>query len=155
MTIIVYRDGIMAADSQITGGGTVYGHKRKIFRTKDGCLGAAAGHVGACYLFKTWADGDDRDYLRLSEFVSEEPNQFGAILVKPTGFVMNFDAKGRRVDVDSPWSVHGCAEEMAIGALAMGATAAEAVEICMKYDTGCGGDLQVESLDNVFPVPAA
>lgn len=162
MTAIAYRDGIMAADTLVSaseGAWFVRGTTRKIARSPTGTLGAASGHCGMCERFLRWiTSGQVDEWLSESHDSSPPPDLkcdrggFGAIIVQPTADqggerVICIDYQGNPIhNIKAPFYVEGSAESILIGALAHGASAEEAVRIAIQYDTGCGGDVQVESL---------
>lgn len=143
MTIIVLRDGIMAADSITTDGWTRRGAVRKIVRSKSGIVGAAAGPTAACHHFRQWLLEDDMARAFHPDVGDEG---FGAILAFPDGTIAKLNAKGQRFTYLAPWYIEGVAEEVALGALALGASAVEAVKVCIEYHLRCGGPVQIEKV---------
>ena len=56
MTIIAYRDGVMAADTATWQGGVMIGDRsKKIMRTPEGFLIACAGELSVISKFRAWA----------------------------------------------------------------------------------------------------
>ena len=142
MTIIVYRDGVLAADSLSTAGSVRCGTDRKIVRAHDGSLAAAAGTCGSCSEFLSWANARDCAFP-----TPDNDDDFEGILVKPDGSIVFYDFKGRAFTPPTDdYYVLGCGYEIALGALAVGATAEQAVAACIKHHALCGGPIQVESI---------
>lgn len=142
MTAIAYRDGVMAADSLAECHGIVLGSVRKIARRRDGALAGAAGMEMVCAEFiRRFVAGTDEDYR--PELKDER--DFSAVIVTPDGQIWQANAQGRFL-IDAPFYVDGSAYQLMIGAMAAGASAEEAVRIAIKYDTRCGGAVQIERL---------
>lgn len=149
MTAIAYRDGTLAADSLTLGDGVVRGYSRKIVRSEKGTLGASAGLAGTAQMFWNWIENGRIDEWIEAGFsdplpVNAERNQFGAIIVTATARVICVDWQGKAIEIDAPFYAEGGAEIFLIGAMAAGASAEEAVRLAIKYDVGCGGEVQVE-----------
>lgn len=151
MTAIAYRGGVLAADSLTLGSDTVRGYSRKIVRSEKGTLGAACGLAGTAQMFRRWVETGRIDEWIEAGFpdslpVNSERNQFGALIVTAQARVICVDWQGMAVEIDAPFYAEGGAEVFLIGAMAAGASAEEAVAIAIKYDTGCGGAIQVERI---------
>lgn len=151
MTAIAYRDGVMAADTETMSGQTVGGNIRKIERSSRGTIAAAAGEASMCYEFRRWVksgrvdewiDGDFAEPLP----VKAELDRFGAIVVTTARRVVCVDYRGQAVEFEAPFYAEGSAGILLVGAMAAGASAAEAVRIAIRHDAWCGGDAQVERL---------
>lgn len=142
MTIIVFTDGIMAADSGVFAGDRWSGAATKIVRGRDGGLAGAAGTRAGCHLFLKWFEQGSA-----GQFVppQDDGHGFGALMVDPSGNVTRMDKHG--TIYPSPnvaYHIEGCAEDIAAGALEAGATAEEAVEIVCRLHPYCR--LPVDSL---------
>ena len=160
MTIIVYRDGVMASDSRITDNGIVRGSVSKIFRAPYGLIAGASGEHGAAKRFERWLcdqrfDGGFPAPIASScgsEFDPKtEPGCFSAIVVHPStgGHAAStwlVDHRGTFFPIEADFICEGSGREIAMGACAMGAGPVEAVLIAIQYDTGCGGEVQVLNL---------
>ena len=137
MTIVVFRDGVMAADSLATNHHNArVGKIRKLARRdSDGAL------AGNCTNFLAW-------FLCNKEGQSwkgaDEENGFSGLVAFPDGRVVGCDVSGRFYGIDAPFHARGSAQAMAIGALAIGASAEEAVKACIDFDIHCGGPVQRE-----------
>lgn len=143
MTVIVYRDGIMAADSQITDDYILRGQCKKIYRAPCGALGAATGLFAAGTRFGEWFVGG-----RNGNFDPKSGDRyFGALIVEADGTLWAMDNTGTCSQFSAPWAAEGGGDQIAMGALEMGATAEQAVSVAIKHHAGCGGRIQVERLD--------
>lgn len=144
MTIIVYRDGIMAADTASFANGIEQTYVKKIIRTEDGGLFAACGTSVDCYRVGQWAQrGFPEDKPSL---VSAEDGDFGALFVNKQGDIFKIQTNLIPFPVFGPFHADGAHLEMAVGAMAAGATAAEAAAICIRLGQYCGGEVQIEHL---------
>lgn len=142
MTIIVYRDGIMAADTWVTAGECVVGDASKIIKTSNGLWGAS-GHLADMGKFHLWADCDNPDPDIFEKMGFED---FFGIHVDNDGAIFYFDqlSKGIPTHILADFAVVGSAQDIAFGALEMGASAVEAVKATARRVPSIGG--WVESL---------
>lgn len=134
MTTIAWDGKILAADSLATCG-TLRSKVVKIVRSASGFLCAGAGEFSAVVPWLRWVEGglvpDDR------------PGELGSkatvIIVDPRGRAHTLEGAPVRVPVlDKFWAL-GTGAELAMGAMAMGADAAQAVRIAAKFDVHTGG----------------
>jgi hypothetical protein len=141
----------MAADTARFDGQGRYrtGSVQKILRMDHGGLFAAAGVVTAAHaafeLLRAWMPGAKLEPL------SERDRDFGGVMLLPGGDVYRVWHDLTPIRATEGFVAEGYAEEMAIGAMEAGATAEEAVRICIRRSSGCGGDVQVERLDGGGP----
>lgn len=146
MTTIAYRDGIMAADSLVTSNDVRRGAVAKIGRFGVGIAGGIVGYAGWSGLLDTvvsWlengAPADARPTLH-------PDTSFSAIVVWPNGIVTILDKTFIRTDIDGEFFAEGSGNEFALGAMAMGAKARQAVEIAARFDIYTGGRISTLSL---------
>lgn len=138
MTIVVYRDGVMAADTACWTGDIMVGHRRKIVRSPAGHLAGGAGESTLTERFRAWVcAGCPGDLPDLS-------GDFNGLLVQPDGTCAR--VRQSVTPLDAPYYAIGIGEDVAAGALAMGATAEQAVRVAIACHAYCGGDVQVERL---------
>lgn len=135
MTVIVYRDGIMAADS----GGWQYDMLvartiSKIVVTKEGGLAAFCGRRGHIIKGQNWLQGcGDKPPP------AEKEDLFG-LLVHPDGSVLRCDNDFEFYPAEeAPFYVCGADGAFLIGALAAGASAPHAVELAIEFCDGAAG----------------
>ena len=141
MSTIVYRDGIMAADTRAWAGrSSPIGQKAKIRRLSNGfLLGCASGVPGAGeYLMDWYEDGHDHEKLIL-------PKDFTLLIVNTNGqaFLAD-DSPHLSGPITAPWFAIGSGCDYAMGAMAMGATAVQAVEVACHLDSV--SDLPVQTI---------
>lgn len=151
MTIIAYRNGIMASDSLVTERGLRVGMVRKIARTADGCLVGGVGSMALNAAFQAWAHAHLAACLRCDEgfrpFVPAAwGDQFTGVVVTPDVRMLIVDQAQHLAVMEADFHAEGSGQAIALGAMAHGATAEEAVAIAIRLDTACGGPIQVERL---------
>jgi hypothetical protein len=145
LTVIAYKNGIMAADTWITAGGTMVGETVKIKKNKNGLWGAA-GDLSDMVKFLLWADNPEIDAFNLMHF-----GNFAGIHVDCNGMVYYYDDKssGISAPVVVKYAAEGSGRDHALGAMEMGASAIEAVKVCAKLDVSIGGWVDSISLEGV------
>lgn len=144
MTIIAYRNGVMAADTLVSDPEThsqLY-YAKKIFKTEDGCLVGANGDCKYCLEFIEWAQGSRA--LKPPKQGSGD----GAILVMPDGEIRMFSGQHYEVPLDDFVTI-GSGSSWATGAFEMNATAEQAVEVAKKWCMTCKGITHIEKLDSI------
>ncbi len=142
MTIIVYKDGVLAADSVCWVGNRIAGFSNKIARTPTGHLVGAAGDTSECQAFVAWCEAG---------FPEPKPaikdSQFSAIVVAPDGEVRLWETNLIPFAITTPWHCVGVVSQFTAGACAAGTTAEEAVRLAIKHTDGGGGWITVLRLD--------
>ncbi|AGC36195.1 peptidase HslV family [Rhizobium phage RHEph10] len=137
MSVVVYHDGVMAADSRAYSGSThPAGHKRKIHRLPDGGLvGITSNQIGMPEAFRDWlAAGANRE--------ASMPNEpgFDALHVTSDGEVFLYsDSYTPSGPLYGTTFTIGSGKAYALGALKAGASVTEAIEIAKECDLWCGG----------------
>lgn len=133
MTTIVYRDGLMACDTMVTSGGIYDGSTSKIWRVPQGVL-AIAGDLAMAHEIANLISLEDGGAIReYRKTIDIEDNGFDAFLVtKETVWV--YDSTFVPMPIDAPFYAEGSGRNLAIGAMAAGAKADEAVAIACQYD---------------------
>lgn len=149
MTIICVRDGVMAADSMSVLGGhlrsTVVAGGAKITRlrrhTWEGSLVGCAGYTAIIHQFLQWAEGnlDQRP-------VDIPADEFDILMLKPDGSLWRWDEKLRCYPLVDDFYAIGRPWEFAMGCMAAGCSAQQAVELSIKHSCSAGGAVQVEHL---------
>jgi len=138
MTTIAFRDGILAADGRVTFGDLIVGDTcRKITRLSDGSLFALCGD-----------DTHEQAIIGWLEGVGPRPDgeEFTAIHVRSGGaiFVYHGDGEAFRPYPYTKFAAWGSGAELAIGAMEMDATAAQAVTVACRRNVASGGSIQIE-----------
>jgi len=131
MTTIAFRDGIMAADTMISDSNVVRGRTSKVIRATQGHLLAVCGHSAMSLPFAAWIERREPqdDLPRLPAGAD-----FAAIVAYIDGRVAVFSEKFLPQFVVAEFHSMGSGGEVALGAMAMGASADEAVRIACRFD---------------------
>lgn len=144
MTTIVYRDGVMAADSRAySGDRKPIGSKQKIHRLPDGSLiGVSSSKVGEAERFRRMVSEKGVD----ADFETEVPVQ--AIVVMPNGGIFYFnDERSFSGPISAEFICIGSGEVAAHAALLSGCSPVKAVEVAMQLDVWTGGDVRTLELE--------
>lgn len=139
MTVIAYRDGILASDSLVCSGDVYSGMAKKIAKA-EGYLFGMAGIIHEMPKFME-AILNGTDY-------KPEDKEFSAICINPMGNVFHFhgEAGSNGLHVTAPYHAIGSGEHVALGAMYMGGSAEDAVKAAIKICRSCGGRVQKVSL---------
>lgn len=142
MTTIAYRNGILAADTLVLDGNDIVcGHATKIHRTPAGDLIGAAGVFEHLPLIFDWADRGFPDERNI------ELKSITAIIIRKNGDVGWAWNRGFYCHAaNAPFYSEGSGRELAKGAMAMGASAIEAVRVAIEYDSTSGGEIEFVAL---------
>lgn len=136
MTIVAYRQGIIAADTAAWSGDLFLGHTHKIARRHDGALMGGAGLISLLQAtldeFVAIDDLDDLD--------GPESDEIELMIAYPDGTVSDVEGDERTL-LHPEFDAVGCGSEFAMGAMAAGATAEQAVAVAIERHMGCGGDV--------------
>lgn len=139
MTTIVFKDGFFAADSLVTSDGMVDGYTEKIKKSGNLFFGMA-GNIDLYEEFEKFLKGEVFD----KEAFKGENASIGAIVVnKETRSVIYYSKRLVPEPVIFGFHAIGSGNEIARGAMLMGASAKKAVEMALKLDINSGGKIQV------------
>ena len=155
MTTIVFRDGVLAADTRAySGDRSPIGFKQKIFqvRNSDGTLatvGISTPNPGFSEEIRNWFVNEKH----MDAQPEVRDRGFSALEITADGEVFyysdNFTGSG---PLTADWFAIGSGQDFAIGALEMGATAQEAVQIALQNDPWTGGVVQHIIIPDMVPV---
>jgi hypothetical protein len=138
VTTIAYRDGVLAADTLITAGGIRCGSEIKVKRLGR-LLYGSCGSCGLTDKVEGWIRAGmkgDRPPLKVGEAT-------GSVYVfMPDERIVWMHEDGDTV-LTAPYWAAGSGEKFALGAMAYGASAEEAVKAAIMHDTGSGGAVTV------------
>jgi len=136
MTIIAFRDGVVAADSMSCNeNGYRTGICKKLFRHGDEVV-AIMGRASESYPLMKW----------YSERRQEKQPDDGSIIVFAQSGITIYENGGWQPEHEAPFYAYAAGSEIALGAMAMGAFAVEAVEAAIKISIWCGGPVVSERL---------
>jgi hypothetical protein len=138
ITTIAYRDGVMASDTLMIKGTTIFGHVVKIVRREsDGALCGGAGNLSWVQAFHRWfLDGEEGETPPMSEYDN------GIIARKNDPEVEIFEESGL-FRFEPNFTSIGCGKEFALAAMSLGADPETAVKTAMQFDPGTGGEVMV------------
>jgi len=141
ITTIAYKDGILAVDSAVTGSGKYFGSVMKAVNG-DGWAASVAGsismngamahEIAACVL----------DFAPPPGGLKFLKSDIEILFVNKHGHIYSCWNEGC-TKIDTDFYALGSGEAVAIGAMAAGATAEEAVTIACKYDIATRGPVHV------------
>ncbi|MDP1873651.1 hypothetical protein [Phenylobacterium sp.] len=152
MTTIAYRDGELAADSQLTScNNAPAGEVTKAWQTEDGSLWAHSGAAQDAERLAHWTHGPrDPSPPEIDDGV--------LIQVTPAGVVRQWWGKGW-IEASADSYAWGSGERCARAAMMAGATPERAVEIAAALDSDTGGTITVlrlnEPIAPAMPTAAA
>lgn len=152
MTTIAFKDGVMAADSKCTDeSGAFFTRNTKITRLSNGALVGSAGDVDDrevnALLQKAKAPAGKPANMPTRSELAATKTRFDGILAFPNGrvfgiFIYDEDVglsssewNAQVVEIEERMTSVGSGYQFALGAMAAGKTAAEAVHVACKYDS--------------------
>jgi len=137
VTTVAYRDGILAADRQCSYHCMPVA---KIRRLKDGSLVGMAGNGPACEEAVSWLDcGGQKPVI-------DKDRPFTLLRLYVNGRVEKIEDLNYPLQILLPYFAIGSGADYAMGAMAHGATAEEAVLIATKHDESTGGGVDTLAL---------
>jgi hypothetical protein len=143
MTVIVYRDGIMAGDTAEWASGCIVSHAHKVQKTKDGWIFGCSGINAEIVKFEKWMHaGRIAPALKLKEI--------DALVLAPDGKVYKFEDADVVDYSNVKFYVIGACCDFARGALHAGASAEETVKLCIENLAYAGGKCEVLSLTKPY-----
>lgn len=150
MTVIVYRDGVLASEGRSCVGSTIMCEtEKKVFRCTDGSLAAGIGLSSAVDKYIEWLSSR-KDNTTERPSLSHGGGDAIVLCVRTDGILELHDKAGILIYPKTiPFVAIGSGKEAALGALHMGANAVQAVEIACKVDVYCGGEVQSLALQPV------
>ena len=149
MTCIAWDGKTLAADRQATANGVLHSMTkiRKITKGKKrGWLIANAGAAATGGLLMDWfeAGADPKhfpyEYQKLDGYVAT------LIAISPQGAIHKYEHLPLPIVFEDDFYSDGSGKDMAMGALAMGADAATAVQVACTYEAECGVGIDVVHL---------
>lgn len=142
MTVIAYRDGVMAADTLATQGGQRIGYCTKIVRNGRGDLAGAAGNSTYADAFSSWFAKGEKGKGPEADAGSDYCDR--GLIVRANGAIEFYEKDGR-FSIIAPYVAMGSGRSEALAAMFNGASAEQAVKTAIALDVGCGGDITVLS----------
>lgn len=138
MTTIIYRAGVLAADTSVWDRGCYVGQIVKIWQRPDGRLAGFAGSMGEMALFRDWfLDGAVGDHPNFRADDAE------GLICLPDGTFEWFGKDRAKVPIIAEYQAVGSGFRIALGALGAGASAEEALRIVAGIDDGTRGPFTI------------
>lgn len=139
MTTVAYRAGVIAADRQCDGWMQV----NKLFRLKDGSVLSGAGYFDDLAEVASWLASGAKEANK--PVLPDGPDDNGDfLLVLPNGKAYWLTSPWlRRVEIVDEFVAFGSGANVALGAMAAGASARRAVEIACRFDESTGKGVTV------------
>lgn len=147
MTTIAFKDGVMASDSKCTDAWSAFvTRSHKIERLSNGALLGSAGDSDCREVVKLLSAAKSAKSLPSRAALAETKTDFYGILALPAGALFLVEIYVIERSGDSEWTaqitqIHermaaaGSGQQFAMGAMAAGKGAAEAVAIACRYDS--------------------
>ena len=157
MTIIAFKDGVMAADTMLSAHNS-QNRAQKLIRLPDGSVAGACGQWNRAYSgLRYLADGgsmDDRTNLRSAD---GPPCIEGATLLiaKSDGTLWLLEDEFPAFPIRDTIAAVGCGSDAALMAMTLGLTAVEAVAKVTKQDVLCGDPVQSMEVQEPHVYPEA
>ncbi len=136
MSVIAWDGRTLAADRQGTKGDTIYSI-RKLWKISFNIVIAVAGYPDSALVLKQWCE---KGFVKQDwpSCQSDKDKWSTLVVVKKNNPVVFYETQPEPIEVIDNFMSWGIGREAALGAMAKGATAVEAVEIASKFVIGCG-----------------
>lgn len=138
MTVIAYRDGVLACDTQALSGWAVASLSVVKARKVGRILVAAAGSSALSARFLDWVSAGMTGEPEMGERGNDDYSAVG-YLFTPGGRCVSFFPGLPPCLTHAPFYAFGSGGWTALGALAVGATAEQAVAATIEWNRSCGG----------------
>lgn len=151
MTAIAYKDGIMAADESVNYG-VIDLDPNKARRSHGYLIGVSGNNAPTDADFDDWFFSGiakrkaSSPLLRIAPFPMKA--KFEILVVTPRRQILVVDERGILQPIYSKFWAVGSGGSTCIGAMAVGATARQAVAAAIRYDPGCRGRVRSVKLDD-------
>jgi hypothetical protein len=144
MTVIAWDGEVLATDTQCTLGNAKYQSPKAWYESVGGqaCIISGVGTLKNIHRHKEWLVRDDKSDF---PYGALENHYYQFILVTKEG-LLRYEGTPYPIVHGVNACAFGEASDFAYGALAMGATAIEAVKVAIQYSHQCGGNVESYSL---------
>lgn len=131
MTTVAWKDGMLAADSRATGAGGMV-NVQKVFSLPDGRAVGFSGDLSASLQFvEVLKAGAPEKFKARGDFIAAVMDIDGSVLIYESGKVP--------IQIHDKFYAIGSGGMAALGAMACGKSAKEAVKIAARFDENTGG----------------
>jgi hypothetical protein len=141
MTVVAYRDGVMASDSGAWMGDASHGWAEKLARGMGGALYGVAGRAAQCEEFLAWVRAGERGE-HPTPAPTDNGSSFIVLVSQRDGTVEVITAHGRERYRDAPYFAIGAGAPTAFGALHAGATAEGAIAAAIEHGSNAHGSIR-------------
>jgi 20S proteasome alpha/beta subunit len=135
MTTICYKGGVMAADKQATSSGCKHGKMTKIFKINGHLIGCAGDGHACMEMIRWFTDGAKPD--EFPDIQKDEDNGM-LMVVTPEGKIQFYEKSFLPVQYENDFAAMGSGRDFALGAMASGLGAVQAVEVAISFDIYSG-----------------
>ena len=145
MTVIAWDGEVLATDTQCALGKAKYNAPKAWYETIGNtvCIVSGVGTLRNIHRHKDWVMQNDPSIPFPYDSFKDHYYQF--ILVTKNG-LLRYEGTPYPIEHGVNACAFGEASDFAYGALAMGATAIEAVKVAIQYSHQCGGNVESYSL---------
>jgi ATP-dependent protease HslVU (ClpYQ) peptidase subunit len=163
MTTIAIKDGMLAADSKTTDeNGAFFSRSHKIYRLSNGALIGCAGDSDVRELLDVLGRSTSKKLPTRKE-LADTKTGFQGIMAFPNGQVFCVEIDTRNIgtndsdwyamitECEERWTAVGSGAQFAIGAMAAGKSAHDAVHIACRYDSFSQPPVKVVSVKETPP----
>lgn len=142
MTTLALKDGVFAADTAMSRGGTTLLNVTKITQRDDGCMAGVCGSGSYIGPFMAWFLGGEEGECPRAKDDNDSGCSTG-IIVRLDGTVEVHETGGWYLVEPAPYFALGSGRDAALGAMFAGADAETAVRAAITHDHGTGGEVTV------------
>lgn len=139
MTIIVYKDGVMASDSQISSNDWHYGWSEKTARNLRGDLLGASGDQGFMVRMLQWFLAGEKTSPPSAR---DGDKHYDCMIVRSKSQQILTLSDTTFCPLENASHAIGSGRTFALGAMEHGASAVDAVKTAIKFDLYCGGEIR-------------
>jgi ATP-dependent protease HslVU (ClpYQ) peptidase subunit len=137
MTTVAYTKGVLAFDSKASSGGQHAGWVMKGKKTNKYLI-AACGSCEDIQAFMDWMESGGKQEDKKTYGLDRDVDINALVIDKKTR-VYQYEGRLYPYVIEADIHALGSGREYAIGAMAAGSSAQQAVRIASKYDSGTGG----------------
>lgn len=145
MTTIAFKDGVMAADRQVTFGSMNDCEATKIAKAPNGDIAGVCGKLALAAEFLRWFAKNEGAGPRPSLLDDDKDNETWALVARTDGTLEIHDPRGW-AKISAPFYALGSGADFAFAAMACGCGAADAVKIAARFDIKTGAAIDIVRL---------
>ena len=141
MTVIAFKDGVMAADTQLTQFNSRV-RAQKIVRLPDGGVAGGCGSWAAAYAGLKWLADGGSDTGDEGKKLLPDIDEATILIARPDGSLWLLESRFPAFPITDKFAAVGCGNDAAMMALNSGRSAVEAVHAVIQQDVLCGDPVQ-------------